>query len=129
MQCTIERLLGGDTGVPVYFQKARQKWTELFEAKADASQIAWARWLTDQQIPFFEKQCGGREEGQEIMAWSGFGTLYGGGGFTDQNRKLAIKLVKAFAASTCSAEVKSCAKSAARSYSLEEEADLKNILR
>jgi hypothetical protein len=130
MHYTIERLLTGDTTVPTHFELARDKWNELFEGKFDATVSDWARWLTDQQIMFFEHRCGGRWEGQEVMAWSGFGSLYSIKlGFTEDTRKLAIKLAKAFAQSSCSIEVKGAARRAALSYHLDDEPELKDVLR
>ncbi len=125
MRDTIERLLNGDTSVVADFQRAKEKWSELFDAKPDAPVAEWAAWLSAKQIPFFEHRCGGRWPGQEIMTWSGFATLYDKGtGFTDENRARARKLAKAFAGSSCSVEVKGGAINAAQFYHLDDEDEL-----
>lgn len=129
MHETIERLLYGDNAVVGYFAKTMAKWNELFEGHAEDDVTAWAEWLGKTQIPFFEAQCGGRSYGQEVMAWSGFGTLYGQAGFTPEKKARAVKLVKAFDGSTCSIEVKGKAKGAARFYDLDEVEELKEHLR
>jgi hypothetical protein len=122
MRYTIERLLNGDTNIVAHFQMAKKKWNELLDTKPSAPIAEWADWLSAKQISFFEHQCGGRWPGQEIMEWSGFATLYGAG-FTNENRKLAKKLEKAFAASSCSIEVKGGARIAAQFYLDDEEED------
>jgi hypothetical protein len=53
-----------------YYQKTNEKWQELFVAKKDNPVSAWAQWLSDQQT-FFERDCGGRNLGEEVMACSG----------------------------------------------------------
>jgi hypothetical protein len=118
MHYTVEELLKGNSKVARYYQVAKQKWDEFFETHRGQDVTEWAKWLTEQQIIFFEHECGGRGLGQEVMAWSGFGVLYSvQAGFAD-NRVLARQLVDAFAKSTCSLDVKSKARDAALSYHL-----------
>lgn len=65
----------------------------------------------------FENRCGGRDLGQEIMAWSGFAFLYDTyAGFNNINQQRAIRLRDAFRSSGCSLEVTSHASNAADFY-------------
>lgn len=118
MEYTISRLLGGDESVVQDYVTARNKWAEFFHDKEHASLEEWANWLSAEQIPFFEQKCGGRHAGQEVMVWSGFGTLYNLNTGLEDNLPLAKKLAQAFAKSTCSMEVKISARKAAESYSV-----------
>lgn len=116
MHHSIEKLLNGDTRVVECFSTANEKWPDLFDAKRDEDIESWASWLTDNQIAFFERQCGGRDFGQEVMAWSGFGYLYSTQTGFEENAQAAKKLAEAFEHSMVSLEVKSMARDAAKSY-------------
>ena len=50
MDQTINALLKGDKNIVTYYQKANEKWQELFVAKNDSPVSDWAQWLSDQQI-------------------------------------------------------------------------------
>ncbi|MDF5724921.1 MAG: hypothetical protein PUP91_31595 [Rhizonema sp. PD37] len=116
MHHTLERLINGDSSVVSHYEIAKKKWEDFFEKHKNDSIEDWAKWLTESQILFFERNCGGRWEGQEVMAWSGFATLYSiQEGFGD-NQPLAEKLAKAFEKSACSLEVKTAASQATESY-------------
>ena len=78
---------------------------------------ALAKRLTTEQF-WFENHCGGRWEGQEIMAWSAFGSLYTTDNGFDDNDVAAQNLAKAFKSSMCSIEVKGYARRAAESYGI-----------
>ncbi len=120
MHYTIQLLLDGEAAVISYYQAAKIKWNELFVDYRDGSVSDWASWLTSQQVSYFEQHCGGRWEGQEVMAWSGFALLYTTtGGFGD-NLPYAKKLAEAFEKSMCSIELKGGAKRAAKSYYLDD---------
>ena len=114
-------LLKGNVQVVQYYQIAKQKWDVFFKTHQDQPMSVWATWLTDEQISFFEHQCGGRSLGQEVMAWSGFGALYSTRVGFEDNLALAKKLATAFANSSCSVEVKGQAARAAVSFHLDEE--------
>ena len=128
MDQTINALLKGDKNIVAYYQKTNEKWQELFVAKKDSPVSTWAQWLSDQQIPFFERECGGRHLGEEVMACSGFGVLYNVIVGFDEMEELAVKLVKAFEESRCSIEVKSMARHAATYYHLDQLPQLKEFL-
>jgi hypothetical protein len=115
MHYTIEKLLKGDPSVARDFAAANAIWPELFEFMKDANVIDWAQWLTNKQYQF-ESQCGGRSDGQEVMAWSGFAYLYSTQVGFEDNYMLADKLREAFERSMVSIEVKGAAKRAAASY-------------
>jgi hypothetical protein len=67
---------------------------------------------------WFERNCGARWVGQEIMVVSGIGMLYSTkAGFGD-NADRARVLYDAFQQSFCSIEVKSIAREVAESYGL-----------
>jgi hypothetical protein len=114
----IERLLKGDQTVAANFAKAAAKWPELFTMYIHRSAADWAEWLEREQIVFFERECGGRSDGQEVMAWSGFAFIYSTElGFEDRRRQ-AEKLSDAFRLSRVSREVQTMAAQAARCYSV-----------
>ena len=129
MHETLEELLKGDDDIVGFYVTAKEKWPELFQSMQQDPVQDWARWLTVQQVAFFERQCGGRRLGQEVMVWSSFAVLYstqvGFGG----NKALAIKLVEAFAKSGCSVEVKSKVRKALISYDLDCDPRVKPHLR
>ena len=120
MHYTLEKLLEGDEEVIGYYQTAKNKWGELLAENRDGSVSDWARWLTMEQH-FFEQECGSRWVGQEIMVWSGFAALYTTTSGFDENWPLARKLAGAFERSMCSIEVKSTARRAAASYSVDDD--------
>ncbi len=120
MRETTEQLLQGNASVPRYYEAAKRKWDDFFETHRGLGVGEWARWLTDEQISFFEHRCGGRDLGQEIMAFSGFGALYNRRTGFEGTRELAKKLAEAFEGSGVSLEVKSLANKAAKSYDLDE---------
>ena len=129
MHYSLEELMAGNREIVGHYQRANAKWQEFFQTHRALGVKDWAQWLTDQQLSFFEHQCGGRLLGQEVMAWSGFATLYSTQVGFENNRPAAKRLVQAFAASMCSLEVKSHARAAALSYHLDDEEDLRETLR
>jgi hypothetical protein len=125
---TIDELLSGNRDVVTHYVAAKDKWSELFTDMKDFPVSAWARWLSDNQLPFFEKDRTIRGLGQEILAWTGFGVLYNEQkGFGD-NRWLGHKLIKAFAESGCSSEVKFRVRQAAIVYHLDEDEEVESHL-
>ncbi len=123
MHYTIERLSKGDASVVDNFVTAKKKWEEIFESTKGQSIESLTKKITEAQM-FFEHHCGGRHQGQEIMVWSSFGTLYSvQTGFEadfesppKENYTLARDLAEAFQDSSCSMEVKVMAREAAKSY-------------
>lgn len=115
MHYTIERILSGDDSIASNFASAKRFFEELFGPKRDESVEDWAQWLSQKQH-VFELHCGGRYEGQEVMAWTGFGMLYSTDVGFEENQELATKLADAFERSMVSLEVKGHAKEAVASY-------------
>lgn len=116
MHYTIEALVQGSAEIPHLYKRAGEKWAEFFKTHEKASTAEWSKWISAQQIGFFEQHCGGRLLGQEVMAWSGFGSLYSTATGFDDKAPLARKLAEAFEKSSVSLEVKSHAEEAAASY-------------
>jgi len=116
MHYTLERLINGDSSVVSHYEIAKKEWKDFFAKHKNDSIEYWARWLFESQIGFFENKCGGRYEGQEVMAWSGFATLYSTEEGFGENQPLAEKLAEAFKKSGCSLEVKFAANKAIESY-------------
>ncbi|MHB8385261.1 hypothetical protein [Metallibacterium sp.] len=118
MHTTIEKLMHGDVSIVSYFVAAKERWTKILKDAHGATVQTLAKRLTDEQM-WFEHHCGGRWDGQEVMAWTAFASLYTTqAGFGD-NADAARKLARAFDASMCSIEVKGLAKRAAKSYGVD----------
>lgn len=130
MHYTIEKLVAGDETIPNHYRLATEVWEEFYRKHSADSVDQWAQWITEAQMLLFEDRFGGRLLGQEVMAWSAIACLYTTqAGFTDENRARAIKVVKAFAKSMVSLEVKFAMRAAAKSYHLDEEDELKAVLK
>lgn len=115
MHDTIERLINGDKSVVDNFVEAKARWSRiLVNVRTEDVKDLAARITTEQS--WFERHCGGRWPGQEVMVWAAFASLYTTAGGFEENAESAKKLAKAFAASMCSLEVKSGARAAAESY-------------
>ena len=112
MTFIIEALLEGKP-VETYFATAKAHWDELLGENEE-----WIRGLApklqQEQLDFFERRCGGRYLGQEIMVASGIGSLMHPE--TERRRDLARALIHAFGASMCSVEVKSAVSRIAELY-------------
>lgn len=105
-----------------YYRAAFSKWRELLKGfdKTSVSELATA--IGKAQIEFFEKQCGGRAMGQEIMAWTALAYFYDAeeAGYGDDLDK-ARKIYDALQLSHISIEAKINAEKAAISYDLFED--------
>lgn len=117
MRHTIDRLLRGDPDVVNNYVAARERWTSILESPDAQSVDALSRRLTGEQM-WFEHNCGGRWEGQEVMVWSGIGHLYDSRIGFDATREIVLRVFDAFMSSFCSIEVKWHAERAAESYRL-----------
>jgi hypothetical protein len=115
MHYTVEKLMYSQEAVQAYFVAAKNKWSELLSDIDTVDLEDLATRLSSAQF-WFEKNCGGRFPGQEVMAWSGFGYLYRTSDGFGEREEQAVKLQQAFKNSMCSLEVKSHAKKAAGSY-------------
>ncbi|MGA8171662.1 MAG: hypothetical protein WB816_12650 [Methylocystis sp.] len=126
MHYTLEGLLHGDSKIFEHYQAAKRKWILFFETHKNQSASEWAKWLAAEQITFFERRCGGRSLGQEVMAWSGFGALYDTEVGFGENLATARKLAAAFALSMCCAELKKRAEDAAASFHVNDASERDN---
>jgi hypothetical protein len=118
MHLTIEALREGED-VREAWRAAFAKWRELLKEGAGASVGELAGRIGEAQIDYFEKRCGGRAMGQEIMAWSGLAYHFDSeeGSYGD-DADVARKIYDAIQLSTCSVEVKLHAERAAITYDL-----------
>src|SRR4051812_32890048 len=115
MHYTVERLLRGVQAAVEHFQLPAAGWAEIFSRAEAEAPDARPRLLQSQQM-WFERNCGGRWPGQEVMVLTGFGILYTTeAGFAGNGHRARI-LARAFAKSMCSSEVKSIAQAVVRQY-------------
>ena len=123
-----ELLIAGDDRVARYARAAAEKWRELFEQDPHGNAGRWATWLYESQ-PSFEAICEmDRVLGKEIMAWTGFAVLWDVANGFGERRELAIRLIRAFAESGCSLEVKFDVKAVAALYHLDEDQGVRAAL-
>lgn len=108
----------GDDSVVGYFVAAKERWAKILKDVNDVSVQTLSKRLTDEQM-WFEHHCGGRWDGQEVMAWTAFASLYTTEAGFEDNAGAASKLARAFDASMCSIEVKGLAERAAKSYGVD----------
>lgn len=122
MHNTIEALRENEP-VAEFYQAAFAKWRELLRDIDKTAVAALADKVGEAQLDYFEKRCGGRAMGQEIMAWTGIAYYYGTEeGFGDDIEK-ARKIYDAMQLSHVSIEVKVHAERAAITYDLFEDVD------
>lgn len=118
MHLTIEALREGEA-VTASWRAAFAKWRELLKA-VDTTRLAdLAEAIGDSQRDFFERECGGRSMGQEVMAWSGIAYFHDAeeGSFGDDVER-ARKVYDAIQLSHASLDVKVHAERAAITYDL-----------
>jgi hypothetical protein len=117
MRYTIEALCQGNADVLEWYDRARGRWDEIFQEVDPLDEKTLAERMTREQR-WFEKHCGGRRVGREIMVITGIARFYSTqSGFDDSGAK-ARSVADAFAGSSCSVEVKSHARVAVRMYGL-----------
>jgi hypothetical protein len=119
MRYTIDLLLRGDPRVVHYYAAARARWLEILATDDARSVEALAARLTGEPF-WFEHHCGGRWQGQEIMAFSGIGHLYDPNIGFEASRDVVLRIFDAFMASFCSLEVKWHAERASEAYNLDD---------
>lgn len=118
MHETIEMLMQGDGEVVAYFVAARVKWAELLHDVCEISVTDLAERISI-ALEWFEANCGDQQCGREVMAWSGFASIYSNqDGYRRPGRGAneAVKLAEAFAAAFLGDEIKEYARKAAESY-------------
>src|SRR5690348_12272750 len=104
MHYTIELLVNGDPQVGDYYRLAVQRWKEIW-ARPEAGDLTNMASLLSSEQMWFERHCGTRWVGQEIMVVSGIGMLYTTQAGFGQNAGRARFLYDAFQRSYCSIEV------------------------
>lgn len=114
----LERLGRGDARILEMCAQANQVWTAFF-AELETADVGTLSARLSLLQPSIERLFDSRSLGESMMAWTAFAALYDTQNKWGRNEKRARELVAAFAASNCSAEVKSEARSAAISYELE----------
>jgi hypothetical protein len=117
MHYTIELLVNGDPHVGEYYGRAVERWKDIWSRPESRDVVTLATMLSTEQF-WFEKNCGTRWVGQEIMVISGIGMLYTTRAGFDENVERARLLYDAFQRSYCSIEVKGIARDLAASYGL-----------
>lgn len=126
MHYTLQKLIEGDEEIVNHYKQAKVIWdeiTEIIDCNNNENIPKLANELSNRQIADFEHKCGGRDIGQEIMAWSGIAQFYkveDGFGNDYERLQSAKNVYKAFQKSYCSLEVKGYATDVVNSYSLEE---------
>jgi len=120
MHYTVELLVSGDQNVNDYYHAAVGRWKEIWSQPDSKDVVSLATLLSSEQF-WFERHCGTRWVGQEIMVVSGIGMLYSTAAGFDDKADQARLLYDAFQRSYCSIEVKSIARRVAESYGLLEE--------
>ena len=103
MEYTIEALVKGDPEIVHHHARGAKRWVAIF--RADPSEASLALRLRIEQL-WFEKHCGGRYLGHEVMAVTGIAHLYTTANAFGDNRETAQRVSDAIQASTCSVEVK-----------------------
>lgn len=83
MMGVLEQLIGGNAEVVRWFQNARQLWEEIDQDVGQGDPAALQQAMHD-RLWRFEHECGGRDLGQEVMAYVGVGRFHStAGGFED----------------------------------------------
>jgi hypothetical protein len=105
-QNTIKGLIEGNIHIVRYYQKAFDIWTEIL-SDPEANDVGRLADLLVIRQSRFEKECGGRFLGREIMAAVGIGQFYISPieGFGN-NMETVTLIRQAFAQSRCHIEVK-----------------------
>jgi hypothetical protein len=126
---TIDEIMKQNRDIFKWYKNARKIWEALL-IKWDISKQSNIDGLANDLWKYqhsFERHCGGKTIGQEIMVITGIVQFYNVNvGFeqewntpNDHRLKKAINVYKAFQRSSCSMEVKFTAKNVAKSYGLE----------
>ncbi len=117
MEYTIEALVKSDPEIALHYARGAKRWVVIL--RGDPYEVSLAMRIPIEQL-WFEKHCGGRYLGQEVMAVTGIAHLYTTADAFGDNRETARRVSDAIQASTCSAEVKGVAERMAHLY-LDEE--------
>ena len=119
MHYTIEKIIKGDGRVIAWYEAALKMWKTILSETGTCDVRKLAARVTIEQ-PTFERACGGRWCGQEIMVVAGICQFYSTEiGFQDHEAEV-LAIYDAFQASYCSLVVKSIADDVANAYSIKE---------
>ncbi len=121
MHYTIEKIIDGDSRIISYYAEANQKWEKILSTydpsdPKNIDEIAREVFVHQGQ---FERDCGGRTLGQEIMVVSGLGRFYSSQTGFEGNEEAVKNVYTAILGSQCSIEVHGYAENFARAYDLE----------
>jgi hypothetical protein len=111
-------LIQADHAVMANYKRAIELWDEITQLKEFEKVETLAKVLTSRQMQF-ERECGGRWVGQEVMVVSGIARFYTTSIGFESNEAEVLRIYDAFMASFCSIEVKAHAQDIAKSYDLE----------
>jgi hypothetical protein len=115
----VKMLMAGTKDVVDKFVAAEEFWNNFFKAHRDGDVKTLADALRGHQMEFETKLDWHRDLAKQIMPYTCLAYLYHeNSGFGD-NRDIAHRIVKAFAGSNCSTEVKDSAEEAAKCFGLE----------
>lgn len=105
-QNTIKSLIEGDPNLMGYYRRASEIWSEIL-SEPEANDIRGLADILGMRQSQFEKECGGRFLGREIMAAVGIGQFFISPieGFGDDMETVTL-IRQAFARSMCHIEVK-----------------------
>lgn len=119
MRQILGELVIGNSSISAYFSEAAEKWEEILSDYPTSDVDELSDELHIQQ-DWFERNCGGRWLGQEVMVASGIAQFYDSKhGFGD-NLDKARNIVEAFERSSCSMEVKGHARELSEYFDLDE---------
>ena len=121
MHYTIEKLIAGDPQIVSHFEEANKKWDKIFSTydpneSNNIDKISEEVFVHQGQ---FERDCGGRTLGQEILVISGLGRFYSSQSGFEGNEDAVNNVYKAILQSQCSIEVHGYAENFAKAYDLE----------
>jgi hypothetical protein len=120
MYYTLERLVNADETTVRDYQRAVKRWHSIWQRPEARSAHTLALLLAQEQS-WFERNCGGRWPGQEVMVLAGFGALWTNAKGFGRDFSRARMLHQAFQASSCSHEVTGRALDVAEAYGVTEE--------
>ncbi len=103
---TVERLIEGDLNIVEYYNRAREIWEEIL-SRPEAEDVDGLATILGSRQRDFERECGGRFLGQEIMAVVGIRQFYSSAGgdpenLDPQNLRMVELVREAFRRSSCS---------------------------
>ena len=120
---TMRQILGelatGNSSISDYFSEALEKWEGILSEHPPSDVDGLSNELHIQQ-DWFERNCGGRWLGQEVMVASGIAQFYDSKNGFDDDLDIARKIVEAFERSSCSMEVKGHARELSEYFDLDE---------